>query len=624
MKRIITLIITACMLLTLIPMASHAETSQTRNLLTDSSVTWKLVDRDNKGGTYSLENGVFTAPNKNSNDVAYLTNVKIEKGQHVYIEATATIDEGMAWGILFTETPDGNPFDKWFCLNIDTDQMNSRMFFAGSAAAHGTPYGEPSIGFPNARDGKAHTLGVEILESGAMNMYLDGGLYCDLPNAKFEGATLGFSTCKSSTTFSSFTVKEGAPENVTAYGVPRELEFESTTNLIDSNVLKHSTHADFYKIEGGKLVTNGFGGGDRAIMSDIKVEKGDHVYIEATGKVIGDRGAFGLMFTTKSPTEPFANWFCMNVDGYRSRIFSPSSGYDVAEPREFYYLDDTLGRNVDVTIGMEITPDGTFYLTCNGTTYCEKKSENWNGAYIGLMTWDAEAEFSNATYSVVKGLKPATPENWETSINGKLDIIAMDGVTVLATVDYDNTTGTLTSGNESYKVRGTLAEDNIVILDKDNNQVGTVTQGRFGINVSLGKLQGMLVPHTEPAPEPVLTVGDNSFDVPASGMTVTFTAPKAGKYTIAWGEGEKNGEAVIETASGSDTIALPVTVELDAGESYSFILYTLDWQADTIDVSVSAVEDIPVTGDATLFIVLASILSLGVAVVALKRRQSVR
>ncbi len=247
---------------------------------------------------------------------------------------------------------------------------------------------------------------------------------------------------------------------------------------------------------------------------------------------------------------------------------------------------------------------------------------NWQSGILGTTQNRVLGQFKMVATEVETPVKH--PENWETSINGKLDIIAMDNVTVLATVDYDNTTGTLTAGNDSYKVRGTLAEDNIVILDKDNNQVGTVTQGRFGINVSLGKLQGTLVPHTEPAPEPVLTVGDNSFDVPASGMTVTFTAPKAGKYTIAWGEGEKNGEAVIETASGSDTIALPVTVELDAGESYSFILYTLDWQADEIDVSVSAVEDIPVTGDATLFIVLASVLSLGVAVVALKRRQSVR
>lgn len=405
MKKFVTILITLCMLVSMLPLAIHAKTTKTNLLSSDV-----LVHKGGADGNWEFQNGKLVAANKDINDTCLLSEIKIEKGKHVYLEATAVLNEGMAWGIMLSESSDGNPFEKWSCLNIDTEQMNSRMFFINTATKHGTPYGDPSIGFVNANDGKPHTLGLEILENGAMKLFLDGGMHTDLSNASFEGATVGLMTCKGSITCTSFTLTEGAPTGTTAYGVPRKLKMESTTNLLDANVLKHSTAGDFFRIADGKMTTNGRGDGDRAIMSDIFVNKGDHVYIEATGKMI-EGGAWGLMFSTKNPAEqnPFDGWFCMNVDGYKSRIFSPNSGYDVASPREFYYLSDSLGNNVDVTLAVEITPDGTFYLTCNGVTYAAKKSENWNGAYIGLMTWNSNVEFSSATYSVVEGLDEGEP-----------------------------------------------------------------------------------------------------------------------------------------------------------------------------------------------------------------------
>ncbi len=410
MKKFTTLLLTLCMLLCLVPLAVHADTPKTTDLLSADVLTTPIW-RDGVEGSWSFQDGKLVATNQEINDAALMSNIQLEKGKHLYIEATATLDAGMAWGIIFAESGADKPFDNWFCLNMDTDQMNSRLFFINTASKHGTPYGDPSIGFVDAADGKPHTLGLEILADGSMKMYLDGGLHTELPSASFEGATVGIMTCRGSITCTSFTVTEGAPSNVKPYGTPRQLEFSSTTNLLDANVLKYSTAEGFYQIADGKMTTNGRGGGDRAIMSDIYVAKGDHVYIEATGKIT-EGGAWGLMFSTKKPGEqnPFDGWFCMNVEGYRSRIFSPNSGYDVATPRDFYYLNAGLGNNVDVTLGMEITPDGTFYLTCNGVTYAVKKSENWNGAYIGLMTWESAVEFTAATFSTVKSLKPETTE----------------------------------------------------------------------------------------------------------------------------------------------------------------------------------------------------------------------
>ncbi len=83
-----------------------------------------------------------------------------------------------------------------------------------------------------------------------------------------------------------------------------------------------------------------------------------------------------------------------------------------------------------------------------------------------------------------------------------------------------------------------------------------------------------------------LTLGANSVDVSVSGAPVYFTATEAGTYTFNWASGENNGDAMIETASGSESISIPHSVTLAAGETFSFVLGTLDWMADTIDLTI--------------------------------------
>ncbi len=401
MKKITSILLTLCMLLCLLPMAVQAQSANTTNLLTEEKLTKKVND-----GNWTFEGSELKASNKNFNDSAYLTDYKIEKGSHVYVEATAKYD-GLAWGIMFTENPD-NPFGNWFCLNIDGDRYDSRMFFIGTAANSGTPY-QPEISMPNARDGAYHTLGLEILADGSMKLYLDGELHTELKDAKFEGATVGLMTCRADATFKSFTMQNGAPTHTKVMDrTPRDLEYTSTTNLLSSDVLKYAAGNSQFTIADGKMSANR-GGGDSAILSDIQVKPGDHVYIEATGKVT-DGNAWGIILAADK-NNPFANWICLNVsvDVYKSRIFAPGSDCDVASPYEYFYFDTSNARNEEITLGLEITADGTFYLTCNGVTFAEKKTETWNGAYLGLMTWESAVEFTSASYNVVKGLKEEAP-----------------------------------------------------------------------------------------------------------------------------------------------------------------------------------------------------------------------
>ncbi|MBQ8287831.1 MAG: hypothetical protein IJX76_03570 [Clostridia bacterium] len=445
MKKFTTILIILCMLLSLLPMAVHAEAAPTNLLAADKLVHHITADAGQTcDGTFNAD-GTMTAANKDANDAAFLTDLVINKGEHVYIEVTAKITDGLAWGIFLSESGKDNAFDKWFCLNVDTDRCNTRLFLVNTKTQSGIDYflgtDNPTwshIYFPNARDGEYHTLGLEILADGTMKLYLDGEMHTYLDKASFEGATLGLMTCRADVQFKSFSIREGAPTRTTVRNTaPRTLEYSSTTNLLSSDVLKYTSGNGGFTIADGKM-TAARSGGDRAILSDIFVKPGDHVYIEATGKIT-DGNAWGIMLAETDKTNPFGSgWVCINasVDVFKTRIFCVNAACNVNQPIDPYWFDPSIARGEDLTLGLEITPDGTFYLTCNGVCFAENKATVWNGGYVGLMTWEAGVEFTSATYNVVSGV--ALPET--ATVNTANELLAYIAQANAATASNPNAT----------------------------------------------------------------------------------------------------------------------------------------------------------------------------------------
>ncbi|MBQ7324943.1 MAG: hypothetical protein IJW98_04300, partial [Clostridia bacterium] len=108
MKRFTTILLTLCMLLSLLPVAVYADAAPT-NLLTADKLTPIARDAGQScNGTFNAD-GSMTAANGDTNDAVFLTDRYIAKGEHVYIEATAKINNGLAWGIFFTESGKDNP-----------------------------------------------------------------------------------------------------------------------------------------------------------------------------------------------------------------------------------------------------------------------------------------------------------------------------------------------------------------------------------------------------------------------------------------------------------------------------------------------------------------------------------
>ncbi len=236
-----------------------------------------------------------------------------------------------------------------------------------------------------------------------------------------------------------------------------------------------------------------------------------------------------------------------------------------------------------------------------------------------------------------------------TDVEGEYNIEFFDG-TVIGTATFaggkmtiaPNTAiadNTLAAG--TYALYGTL-NDGIFVFDEEGNYLPEVSVwlGWDGVSLS-ASLEGcmqmvqLVKPGTggneggeggELPGANELVLGANNINVVDgyNGDEYTFTAPADGNYTITAAEGESNHYIGILEANGNSWIDLPYTLNLKKGDTVTILVATNSGEADEINLVIETDAEIPETGDATLFIVLASVLSLGIAVVAMKRRQSVR
>ena len=91
------------------------------------------------------------------------------------------------------------------------------------------------------------------------------------------------------------------------------------------------------------------------------------------------------------------------------------------------------------------------------------------------------------------------------------------------------------------------------------------------------------------APAQSLVVGDNTVEVTDgwNGVKLSFTATEAGTYTFTLADGETNGDIYIEDAYGGEWVGFPYSVTLEANETFSFILGTLNMNPDTIEFVIT-------------------------------------
>lgn len=345
------------------------------------------------GGSWEWVDGKLVGSNAAIGDTAIMTDVFVEPGEHVVIEATAVIDEGSAWGIILAEVDPAAPFASWICLNMDLSRPSTRLFGPGV----GNP-NEAELRNPDFVNGQPYTLALEINEDGEFHVYFNGEEYGVRQNDSYIGGFVGLMTWNSATTFSDLKITyldygetyDPAKIEMVIVEQPydvRNITLGTETDMLNADSFKVTANGEFNWTD-GKLVAPNASLGDCAYMTDYFVDVDDHVYIEVTGNVTEGQ-AFGIMMAKNSYETPFDSWMCMNMEIGRpsTRLFGPGFAKEVQ-----LYSDD-FTNNKPLTIGLEID-GGTFYLYSNGEFFGQIENTEWAGCYIGLMTWTGSCEFT--------------------------------------------------------------------------------------------------------------------------------------------------------------------------------------------------------------------------------------
>ncbi len=399
MKKLFAVLLVSVCMIACCAMAVNA--AETTNLLSEEYLNTP------SGGTWEWVDGKLVATNKELGDTAIMSDVFVDIGEHVVIEATGTITEGQAWGIMLAHIEPATPFMSWNCINMDLSIPSTRLFGPGVANPN-----EAQLRNPNFIAGQPYTLALEITEENVFKCYFNGELYGERQNDEWIGAYIGLMSFFSNTEYTSFSItrlgsgEKYEPEKIEMVIVEqpydvRTLTLGETTDLLVEENFKVVANGE-YKWENGKMIAPNAALGDAANMTDYFIEADDHVYIEVTGNLT-EGNAFGIMMARNSYENPFESWNCMNMEVTRpsTRLFGPGLAKEVQ-----LYSDD-FTNNKPLTIGLEIK-DGVFYLYSEGELFGYIENTDWNGCWLGLMTWCGSCEFTSFKVSEVLGAEHIT------------------------------------------------------------------------------------------------------------------------------------------------------------------------------------------------------------------------
>jgi len=404
MKKILSLALVLCMLFGCV--SAFAFTASAADEVVDL-LNEKTLNHTT-GGTFTWEGGALKAANVDLGDTAIMSELFIEPGTHVYLEATAKLTAGEAWGIILGEIDYEAPFvTGWMCVNYAAGGHTSRGFSIGTASTLGKPY-EITYWDEAFGVGQEHTVGFEITADGTAKLYIDGIQYGTRSDWGWDGGYVGLMTYMADVEFSSYTLKYGAPENYTVFeqGAKNELKFKETINVLEDETLfeNYANPLANFEYKDGIIIGSNTAIGDSAITSsDLFIEPGEHVYLEMTG-IVREGNAFGIFLGESDYMDPLnTGWICLNagVIVHDSRLFDIGANIVVNDPFEMKFIGEGLNLGDEITLGLEITADDVFYVSVNGQQYGERTIPTWQGGYVGLMTYMSSTDFISYTLNYV-------------------------------------------------------------------------------------------------------------------------------------------------------------------------------------------------------------------------------
>lgn len=187
----------------------------------------------------------------------------------------------------------------------------------------------------------------------------------------------------------------------TAYTAPIAAAAASSAEQLSAGSFVSKSYGAAFKTDAkAGTVTMGNNGGDHFAVYDGLDKKTSSFVYEADVKMSEGPSA-ALIFGLSSKKTPSSKWYGANLDTTRSadtfRLFGPGLG-DVSDGKGSKNID--LSKKLHLKV--DVKADGSFVYTFGNkggkTRSIKGNIPDWQGGYIGVLTWNSKAVFSNITF----------------------------------------------------------------------------------------------------------------------------------------------------------------------------------------------------------------------------------
>ena len=312
---------------------------------------------------------------KADGDHAELYSGSTEKYNKFTFEADVSIQDGKSAGLVFGIQDKSKPTENLAAANVNFEEGKAHVF------GYGLNYDNTAVGLTGLSQSDKLHLKFDISETGEFTYTINKAddttgepLKLSGKAENWLGGYVGFLTFNSAAEFS----------NV-------RLEGEYIAPEIDPD-------ADF---SGNGITVNGDGsvtvsntGGDHFAMYQKQAERAKAFTVEATVSMVSGQSA-ALVFGAASPTDT-GGWGGANFNFAEGadRIFRVFRSGDLAMSGK-----GDINSSQPIHLKLDVEQDGSFTYTFGNVDGTEHKLTgtlpNWRGGYVGLLTFQSEATFSN-------------------------------------------------------------------------------------------------------------------------------------------------------------------------------------------------------------------------------------
>lgn len=300
-------------------------------LPTDKYSTVTLSTKDNVKavhGAWKWENSVLVGNNASAGNCFTLTELYSVPGVSFEFEADIEIISGQAAGLVFGVTNRENPGAHWYCVNVDMNAKNVRLFSSGTGTTVGNGANtKRGLTAEEQNLGKYH-IKITMNENRDISFSLNGSTVASYRESNYSGGYLGFNSYRSVCEFSNITYKMGDMYSA-AFDIEMNIGKDSYTFDANSN----SKYIDLGKPKGDATISFKLLEGYTAQIGD-KVFSGADVkhicsipYGASTVSIItsdskANKNAFTLALWRSIPDDE------VYMDFYRPQYhFSPQMGF---------------------------------------------------------------------------------------------------------------------------------------------------------------------------------------------------------------------------------------------------------------------------------------------------------